>query len=147
MNLYNRHIWLYHFVFFTLFGYSHAIKAFLLIFFQGRTGITNILDACTGSGLLIQSLYSIKTKAEIERYHLYGIDISQKMLERFDEWIRQKQLTNITIVQSNILDIDHNLPMKEKFDLILSSGMMEYLDKKDFVPALRLLASRMADSG
>ena len=63
------------------------------------------------------------------------VDFSEKMLSILKEWIIQKNLT----IQTICMDVKDISVLDEKFDMVISCGMIEYVDFRNLAKELRLI--------
>ena len=63
------------------------------------------------------------------------VDFSEKMLSMLKEWIIQKNLT----IQTICMDVKNISVLDEKFDMVISCGMIEYVDFRNLAKELRLI--------
>ena len=79
----------------------------------------NVLGGCGNTDILLQlSPFFLK---------LYGIDFSSSMTEEGRKKISASNVTNVQLFHADILDIDTVIPSKA--DAIISTGVVQYLDK------------------
>lgn len=141
---YSRYGWLY-LAMIDLIGHRRSIKQFFRTKNILHSGMS-IVDAGCGSGVLTQKLFDLARVQQLRDITFYGFDITQAMLDRFTQWIKTKQATNITIAKLNVLQP----PPKDRIasaDLLVSSGMLEYLPKKSFVDGLNHLRLYLKPNG
>lgn len=98
-----------------------------------------VLDAGCGTGEVTRAVIESAKKRNANDVHYYGFDFTPAMLERFKQWAHDSnQIVNV--VPADALDLPKALPDDWKnFDLIVSSGMLEYLPKNRIVEALHSL--------
>ena len=103
-----------------------------------------VLDVGCGTGALTKTLYEASVVKNIEP-KFYAFDITPTLLEKFRHWILKKEAI-VRTLRSDVRYAD-TLPYSwSAFDLICSSGVLEYLDRQELQAALRSLYCRL-DSG
>lgn len=104
-----------------------------------------ILDVGCGTGSLIQTLHDESAKQKIEP-RFFGLDITSALLEKFRHWSLEKKIP-VNILRMDVKDAD-NLPFRwSAFDIICSSGVLEYLDPEELQTTLRALYRRLDAGG
>ena len=151
-ELYTQKNSLYHRLFFGFFQYDKGIRAF---FEKGR--ILNpgakILDAGCGSGMLTKTLFKLGMEQKVENLEFFAFDITKAMLDIFNHWITDTKTNNhtdadhISVIQADVLKMNELPDSWDEFDLIVSSGMLEYLDESEIRSALSNLKNRLGGDG
>ena len=72
------------------------------------------------------------------------IDFSETMLNLLKKWIYNSNIKNIKTILMDIIYIKHILN-KNIFDLIISAGMIEYIDFEKFLKNIKHLANINTD--
>ena len=105
-----------------LFGYNLAVRYFIgLIPFQ-KTARINILDAGCGTGL-----YTFALLKQFPNAMIVAFDLNTNMIEIMKNTLRRKNLNTQVKVFNG--DITKPLPLQyEQFDLIITGGVLEYVD-------------------
>ena len=67
---------------------------------------------------------------------MLGIDFSKNMLSILEEWIKENNKRNISTLMLDVNDISN---INNEFDLIISSGMIEYVDFRKLLRDIRKL--------
>lgn len=103
-----------------------------------------VLDVGCGSGALIRALIREAKERRLNGILYYGLDITQKMLDLFQQWIGASHKQNIFLSRVDARSLPETL-LKEwgSFDLIISSGMLEYIPRtevKQILACLRRLS-------
>ena len=145
-KLYTQKSSLYHRLFFGFFKYDKGIK----VFFEKNIVLNSgnkILDAGCGSGLLTKILFELGIERKIENIRFFAFDITNAMLDIFKHWISNNNIDSISIFQADVLKMNELPASWDKFDLIVSSGMLEYLDTSEIRNAISNLKNRLTKDG
>ncbi len=145
-EIYTRHSGLYEWLFITLIGRDSSLRQFLR---QGHYLKANfkILDAGTGSGLLIKLLWQLAKEQGWDNIIYHGFDFTPAMLERFKQWIKMVGATNISLQSANALHLTELPPEWQNYDLIVTAGMLEYLPRAELPRVIRELTARLKPGG
>lgn len=158
-SLYTYQIDLYHALFFGLFRYPQGLKAFFkannyLKKDSGRAelaGMTvggmKILDAGTGSGIILKTLYELSEKKKVPGVKFFGFDLTPAMLSRLEKWLTKTDVKNVEFVEADVLESNQIPKSWGNFDLIVSAAMLEYLGKEDLPKALANLKKLLKKDG
>ena len=106
-----------------------------------------ILDAGCGSGLVTKTLHNLSTQSSIQNLTFHGLDLTPAMLKRFQYWIEKKRINNIKLIQANVLKPKQLPPDWQHYDLIVVSGMLEYVPKEHIATAIKRLRHLLTPSG
>ena len=106
-----------------------------------------ILDAGCGSGDAIKGIINSAKKRNVVGLKFYGFDISNNMLNSFKKWVKEKNYSNIILKKADILKIEKLPSSWKNFDLIIASGMLEYVPKKDLLIAIKNLKNVLTKNG
>lgn len=146
VHLYTKRIKLYHIFINRLVRYDKALDAF----FNKNNPLADdvrVLDAGCGSGTVIKALRKVQLANNIKGVRYFGFDITPEMLKHFKDWLSSAASANIELAQADVLDLS-TLPQDwQAMDLVVSSGMLEYLDAKDLSIALQNIAARVKPQG
>lgn len=97
-------------------GYRFSLDAVLLAHFPDLTGVNQVVDLGTGSGI-IPHLLTVRSPD----VRITGIEIQTEMAERARRSVRLNQLENrIEIIQADIREIEKTLP-RGSAELVLSN--------------------------
>jgi cyclopropane fatty-acyl-phospholipid synthase-like methyltransferase len=99
----------------------------------------NILELGCGNGNLTKLIYNNMNDSK-----LTCIDFSETMLNLLKKWIYNSNIKNIKTILMDIINIKHILN-KNIFDLIISAGMIEYIDFENFLKNIKHLANINTD--
>ena len=143
---YTKKALLYHRFFIDFLGFGRKLKRFFL-----RSNYLNpnnkVLDAGCGTGIITRVLSEIAYEKEYKGIIFHCFDLTGAMLTIFRKWIKNEKAQNISIIQANVLNLE-NLPLDwNQYDLIVSSGMLEYLQKSQIEHALNSLKQLMKNGG
>lgn len=145
-NLYSVRARLYNFLFVDFFRYSAALKKF----FSKRMYLTSdmkILDAGCGTGAVTRAMHKITEQNSISGVTFHSFDLTRAMLDIFQRWINKQSVLNIELKKADILKPDQLPNNWGKYDLIVSSAMLEHLKKGEILGALKNLRKLLDDEG
>ena len=100
-----------------------------------------ILDAGCGTGNATRALYTISRENGYEDVIFHAFDLTQAMLDLFQQWIKKVGANNVTLKQADVLNLDQLPSDWNEYDLIVSSAMLEHLPKDRIRQALSGLPS------
>ncbi len=106
-----------------------------------------ILDAGCGTGIVTRLLYQIAQEKGYTGTTFHAFDLSPNMLDIFRQWIDSQQAKNIQITQADVLAIEHLPSDWNRYNLIVSSTMLEYLPKTHVKGALINLRQLLCEKG
>jgi ubiquinone/menaquinone biosynthesis C-methylase UbiE len=145
-NLYDRRARAYDF-FIALVRHRRAMNSFFAQY--PLADHQKILDAGCGSGALLEALQKAAERKKIS-LDLYGFDGSPAMLERPRARSMSHPDAQRHAVQLQVADMQHldrDLPSSwTGFDLIVSSGMLEYIPRQELAAKLADLKRRLTSS-
>jgi len=125
-KLYTRRATLYERLFVHFLGWGQELETF----FQKSDYIhsnSKVLDAGCGTGVVTKTLFQLAYKKNIDGLQFYAFDITQNMLEVFQQWITKQGAINIEVQNADVLKIECLPNSWKDYDLIVSSTMLEYL--------------------
>lgn len=95
-----------------------------------------VLDAGCGTGIITRTLYNIVNEKGYEGLEFHAFDLTQNMLDIFQEQITEQRLKNIKLAQADALKL-YSLPSSwGEYDLIVSSALLEYIPEEQISNAL-----------
>lgn len=107
-----------------------------------------VLDAGCGAGAVTFALLGAYDMLDVPPGSVDGFDITPKMLQRFRENLRSNPESRVRVVQADVLDLESTLPVDwAAYDLIVSSGMLEYVPRDRLSDALASLRRRLGPEG
>lgn len=106
-----------------------------------------VLDAGCGTGIITKTLFQHAQRKDLDGVQFHAFDITQNMLEIFQQWISKQGAKNIEIQKADVLEIDALPPYWGDYDLIVASTMLEYLPKNKVEYALKNLKKLLATGG
>lgn len=107
-----------------------------------------ILDVGCGSGALTKAVCTVLDQQKIQAECIQGFDFSAPAVHAYATFAAQHPEHHIVVTQCDVRMIDSGLSLQWKnYDYILSSGMLEYLDKRELVNALKTLVHRLRSNG
>jgi cyclopropane fatty-acyl-phospholipid synthase-like methyltransferase len=143
--LYDSKTKLYEVLFIHAIGYGAAVRAYLNRQVD-LSGISKVLDAGCGTGLLTRTLWQ-RAKKEGASVQFHGFDLSPKMLERFVGWMMRENIRDIELSELNVLDLSDRPDHWKGYDLIVTSAMLEYVPRDSLATALFGLREMLAPGG
>ncbi len=147
-KLYSKRILLYHRFFLDFLKYGRGMQKFWEDNLDYIRPKFKILDAGCGSGIVTKTIYALAGKHKLTKISFHGFDLTPTMLNLFKQWIHKQGLHTISLKQADVLLLKQQLPPKWKdYDLIVSSGMLEYIPKKKIEIALLNLKERLKGKG
>ncbi len=105
-----------------------------------------IVDVGCGAGALTQELWQISKEGSLGGIRFFGFDLTPAMLSAFRRWIERHEVKNVSLTQANVL----HLSSADEFidaDLVVSSGMLEYLPKGKLTDGLIALHHILKPNG
>ena len=106
--------------------HKRSLKNFLIKKNILKSGM-KILDAGCGSGALTKALIEIADEADLSGMEFFGFDLTPAMLNDFDKWAKRHNKI-IKLKEADVLDRPDDFPDSwSNFDIIFSSGMLEYI--------------------
>ena len=106
-----------------------------------------IMDAGCGGGLVTLALRRALADRGLRPGTLHGFDLTPAMLDRFRAAFEAQGTTGVELRQADVLQLDTLPESWRDYDLIVSSGMLEYLPRDALSAALRGLRLRLGDDG
>lgn len=144
-DLYTERAVAYH-RFVSVMRYSQGLRAAL----QGLEFLRSdmkVLDAGCGGGLVTLAFHGALDSRGLRPGVAHGFDLTPAMLDRFRGVIHERALGGIELRQADVLHLDSLPDDWRDYDLILSSGMLEYLPRRELPVALSGLRRRLAEKG
>ncbi len=106
-----------------------------------------VLDAGCGTGAVTETLRRMAKEKGYTGIQFFGFDLSENMLNIFQQWIDKTAADNISLAKADVLD-PNSLPAAwNSFDLIITSTMFEYLPRDKVKTALSKLKDRLKTDG
>jgi cyclopropane fatty-acyl-phospholipid synthase-like methyltransferase len=106
-----------------------------------------VLDAGCGSGAVLESITFAARVRNIRNLTIEGFDISGVMLSRLKKRLA-KQAVDYKLGRADVLQLDRDLDASWRgYDVIVSSGMLEYVSREKLPVALTNLKKRLAPQG
>lgn len=144
-KLYSTRASLYERVFVNQLGWGKALDDFFR-----RSALLHpsikILDAGCGTGIVTRILYKIMHEKKFPA-EFHAFDLTQSMLDIFNQEIREQRLENIGLARADVLRL-HSLPASWKeYDLIVSSALLEHIPEHQINGALSNLKELLSAEG
>jgi ubiquinone/menaquinone biosynthesis C-methylase UbiE len=95
-----------------------------------------VLDAGCGTGVVTRILYRLAREQGFEGITFHAFDLTQNMLDIFQQWIVAHGANNIELKQADVLETKLFPSNWKDYDFIVSSTMLEYLPKDKIKDAL-----------
>ena len=144
-DLYTERAGAYH-RFVSVVRYPQAIRAALRSLEFLRSDM-KVLDAGCGGGLVTLALREAMALRGLVPGVVHGFDLTAEMLDRFRVSLEERDLSGIELRQADVLQLDPLPDSWRDYDLIVSSGMLEYLPRHQLSAALRGLQLRLTQDG
>src|SRR5207253_1040075 len=106
-----------------------------------------ILDAGCGTGIITRVLYQLADDNQYKGIHFHAFDLTQSMLDVFQQWITGIHADNIELSQADVLELAGLPTHWGAYDLIVSSTMLEYLPPEKVKDALANLILLLKPTG
>jgi len=106
-----------------------------------------VLDAGCGGGLVTLALRGALADRGLRPGAVHGFDLTPAMLDRFRGVLEERGTTGVEVCQADVLHLDTLPESWRDYDLVVSSGMLEYLPKSELAVALRALRLRLRAQG
>ncbi len=137
---------LYQRLFVDLLGWGRQLETFFRKAPYLRPRL-KVLDAGCGTGISTQVLYQLAQEKGYAGIQFHAFDLTQKMLEIFQQWIAAQRAAPIELTRADVLKTE-SLPVHWKdYDLIVSSTMLEYLPSNQVTNALTNLKQLLKPDG
>lgn len=137
---------LYRFVFLSVYRYGAGVRRHLMRHGNISFG-ERILDAGCGPGNVTRACVDIARRRGIGGVQFYAFDLTPEMFAGFQRWAERQDEYRVDIVEANVLEPDSLPDSWRGFDLIICSGMLEYVPRELLSAALGNLRARLAPSG
>lgn len=127
-------------------GHQRALTQYLsrLAFVPGM----KILDAGCGSGAATKAVITAMKKQGVTHATLHGFDFTDAAVQDFNTFAARQHSFVMQGCVSDALLVNETLPRDwREYDLVLSSGMLEYLSQDDLIHTLSLLRERIKPDG
>jgi cyclopropane fatty-acyl-phospholipid synthase-like methyltransferase len=144
-NLYTERVGSYH-RFVSVIGYAQALRAAFRSFEPLRSDL-KVLDAGCGGGLVTLVLREALADRGLRPGVMHGFDLTPAMLSRFHDVLEKRGTTGVELREADVLCLDTLPASWQGYDLIVSSGMLEYIPRNELPAALRALRLRLGDQG
>ncbi len=108
---------------------------------------TKVLDAGCGTGIITRVLYQLAKDKDYQGIQFHAFDLTQSMLNVFQQWTINQQAHNIELRRADVLKIGGLPAHWREYDLIVSSTMLEYLPPEKVKDALASLSVLLQSSG
>jgi SAM-dependent methyltransferase len=106
-----------------------------------------VLDAGCGTGVVTKTLFQLAIEKDLRGVQFHAFDITEKMLEVFQQWIKKQGANSIEIQKADILAIDALPPYWKNYELIVASTVLEYLPRDKVEYAIKNLKQLLGTGG
>ena len=144
-QLYSKRVFWYQ-LFISALGYTRGVRVYLKKNCTLTAGM-KILDAGCGTGLITKSLHTIAHNQSLQNITFHAFDLTPSMLKPFLLWKEKQGAENIFIRQADILEPKTIPTGWQDYDLIIVSGMLEYLPKQRVTTSAKLLYNLLKPNG
>ena len=145
-KLYTERASFYDRLFIDFLGWGKELQRF----FQNSNYLhpdARILDAGCGTGIITRVLYQLARDKGYQEIQFHAFDLTQNMLDVFQEWITEREATNVELQQADVLELEVLPSNWNEYDMIVSSTMLEYLPAEKVQQALRNLKQLLKSEG
>jgi SAM-dependent methyltransferase len=126
--------------------YPQGLRAFWSRSPLLRPGL-RILEAGCGTGALTLALYAALTRRRIPLAAFDAFDLTPAMLDRLRRALAERAITDVTLVQADVLRLDALPAGWRDYDLVVSASMLEYVPRAALITALAGLRARLRPGG
>jgi ubiquinone/menaquinone biosynthesis C-methylase UbiE len=130
----------------SFFRYAEGLQAFFESSGLLRPRL-RVLDAGCGTGVVTFALLKALRRRNLDYRVIHGFDFTPAMLARFEEKLQEHNISDVHFREANVLEPEDLPSSWTDYDLIVSSGMLEYVPKADFITSLAALRARLARQG
>jgi SAM-dependent methyltransferase len=144
--LYTERASFYDRLFVDFLGWGKELKTF----FQKSDYLkpdVKILDAGCGTGIITRVLYQLASDKHTQGIQFHAFDLTQSMLDVFQQWVVGQQADNIELRQADVLNLAGLPAHWTGYDLIISSTMLEYIPPEKAKDALGNLSMLLGPDG
>jgi len=127
-------------------GYPQGMRAVLRGFESLRSDL-KVLDAGCGGGIATLALRDALEARKLRPGITHGFDLTPAMLERFRASLARRGISDVELLQADVLQIEGLPDAWKNYDLIVSSSMLEYVPRHRLPEALGGLRERLAADG
>ena len=97
--------------------------------------------------MITRVLYRLANEKDHAGINFHAFDLTQKMLEIFQEWIAGQAGDHIELQRADVLELESLPPHWKEYNLIVSSAMLEHLPKDKIKDALSNLKQLLGSEG
>lgn len=145
-NLYSKRASFYDRLFVDVLGWGQELRRYFSRASYLHPGV-KVLDAGCGTGVITRVLYDLAAEQGYEDIRFHAFDLTQGMLDVFQQWVAERGASNIELRQADALDPE-SLPADWRdYDLVVSSTMLEYLPGDKAAAAVDHLRQRLKPGG
>lgn len=145
-RLYTERASLYDRLFVNLLGWGKELQRFFQASDYLHPG-DKILDAGCGTGVITRVLYQLALDKGYQGVQFHAFDLTQNMLDVFQQWIAAQGAANIELRQADVLELEALPSNWNQYDMIVSSTMLEYLPAGKVERALNNLQQGLKSGG
>jgi ubiquinone/menaquinone biosynthesis C-methylase UbiE len=145
-QLYTKRASRYDRLFVDFLGWGKELKRF----FQKSNDLhpnSKVLDAGCGTGIITRVLYQLAEDKHYQDIQFHGFDLTQGMLDVFQQWIAANHADSIELRQADVLELMRLPAHWSDYDLIVSSTMLEHLPPEQVKGALANLGGLLKPNG
>lgn len=145
-KLYTERASLYDRLFVDFLGWGKELHRFFRVSDYLRPG-DKILDAGCGTGVITRALYQLALEQGYQGMQFHAFDLTQNMLDVFQEWIAAQEAADIELRQADVLELEALPSHWDQYDMVVSSTMLEYLPADKVEQALKNLQQLLKSGG
>lgn len=145
-ELYTKKAWIYDWLFIQFLGWGGALRRFF-VHEKYLFSDCKVLDAGCGTGAVLKALSQVRKSTGFRDLALHGFDVTPAMLDVLKTWMRAHPLEEMEVRQADIMNLDAFASDWKDYDLIVFSGLIEYLSKEQTAQALLNLKKLLKPTG
>ena len=126
--------------------YPQGLRAFFASSPLLRSGV-RVLDAGCGTGVVTLAFRQAMVRRGLSTSAQHAFDLTPAMLERFQESLQRRGITDVALAEANVLDLTALPTSWTSYDMILSASMLEYVPRDRFIDAIGGLRARLNEQG
>jgi cyclopropane fatty-acyl-phospholipid synthase-like methyltransferase len=127
-------------------GYPLAIRAYFERCRFLRSGL-RILDAGCGTGVVSLGLRGALLLHGFTVGGIDAFDLTPAMLDRFRQTLERRGIADVRLAEANVLELDRLPTTWNRYDLVVSASMLEYIPRERLPAALSGLRARLNRTG
>jgi cyclopropane fatty-acyl-phospholipid synthase-like methyltransferase len=127
-------------------GYPLAIRGYFAHCPFLRSGL-RILDAGCGTGVVSLGIRHALLAHGFTVGGIDAFDLTPAMLDRFRQALQARGISDVRLAEANVLELDGLPATWDRYDLVVSASMLEYIPRERLPAALSGLSARLRETG